>query len=131
MTAESTRRATRHFSADEAHLHRLLDAAESSLPAETPEGKAAILLWSVADTFASAIAGKSEFAFFDITMRLIGQAFAKLDQASARGYLEALADYSAADGPDEKEEAEQRMRTHFVLLQSTLALADTPAEGRG
>jgi hypothetical protein len=130
MTAESTKPAIRHLSADRPHLTRLLDAAGLSLPAVSSEEKAAVLLWSVADTFAAAT-GNNEFVFDDTIMRLIGQAFAKLDREIAHDYLKALADYSAAEGAEEKEEADQRMRAHFIVLRSVLALADTPAEGHG
>jgi hypothetical protein len=125
-----TKPAIRHLSADATHLTRLLDAAGLSLPAETPEEKAAVLLWSVADSFASAT-DQNEFAFYDLVLRLISQAFAKLDREIAHEYLKALADYSAAEHAEEKQQADMRVRAHFIILRSILALADTPAEGRG
>jgi hypothetical protein len=121
--------AIRHFSANETNLRRLLDAAGLSLPAISPEEKAAVLLWSVADSFTSST-GQNEFAFYDVVMRLLGQAFAKLDGEIAHEYLKALADYSTAERPEEKQRADRRLRAHFIILRNVLALADMPAEGR-
>jgi hypothetical protein len=130
MTTESIKPAIRHLSADTAHLTRLLDAAGLSLPAVSPEEKAAVRLWSVTDSFAHST-GQNEFAFYDIVMRLIGQTFAKLDREIAHEYLKALADYSVAEEIENKQHAHMRLRAHFVILRSVVALADTPAEGQG
>lgn len=130
MTSESIKPAIRHLSADSSQLTRLLDAAGLSLPAVSPEEKAAVLLWSVTDSFAHST-GQNEFAFYDVTMRLIGQAFAKLDREIAQEYLRALADYSTAEEAEEKHKADMRLRAHFLILRNVVALADTPAEGQG
>jgi hypothetical protein len=120
----------RNLSADCPNLQRLLHAAGSGLPVVSPKGKAAFLLWSVADIFAASTS-KSEFVFLDVALRVIGQAFADLDREIAHEYLKALADHSAAEGPEEKQEADLRMRAHFIILRNVIALEDTPAEGRG
>ena len=117
-----------HLGFNHAHLTRLLKAVGSDLPATSPEGKTAILFLMMASDFV-AITGKSDFVLLDVVTRLIGKMLAELDVAAARGFLEGLADYSAAGEPEEKQEADERMRAHFVMLQSALALADDPTEG--
>lgn len=128
MAAKSTKPSKRHLNADHTHLTRLLKAVSSDLQATSPEGKTAILFLIMARDF-TAITGKAEVVMLDVLPRLIGQMLAELDVEAARGYLEGLADYSAAGGPAEKEDADERMRAHFIMLQSAFALVDNSVEG--